>query len=349
MKKKTFTLIQVISIIPLLSFGQIFISNGTDGVGQLGSITISPKGIKGLTPLGNFNPSNVVLGELAGLNTTGGENTAIGSKALLYNRSKSGNIAIGNFAMLLSNNSTVSGTTNNLAIGNSALMGINLEPTLINDYQASLNTGTNNVALGHSALIKNSSGGNNTALGNSAGVHNTSGSSNVFIGNNSGGTTNVSNKLFIANSNTDNPLIKGDFSTGHLKINNKLRVGFGETPTATVDIAGDYAITSKKTINGIPYNNLDREGSSIIKIQGQTVITGIAGGTDGLIVHIYLLPGADLEIRPRSSLSLPENQIIWSGNINAPSLFLTGGGSISIIYDGPAGSGGWRVLSVFKP
>ena len=51
-----------------------------------------------------------------------------------------------------------------------------------------------------------------------AGYSNITGSSNVFLGYNAGYNETGSNKLYIANTNTNTPLIYGDFSAGTLGI-----------------------------------------------------------------------------------------------------------------------------------
>ena len=73
-------------------------------------------------------------------------------------------------------------------------------------------------------------GSNNVAIGNEAGYGKytsttepfTSGSNNVFIGNKAGYNERGSNKLYISNSDTNTPLIYGDFSSKKLTINGSL-------------------------------------------------------------------------------------------------------------------------------
>ena len=102
-------------------------------------------------------------------------------------------------------------------------------------YQAGYNntSGMNNTFLGNQAGLNNinanantfvgtfagytnASGANNTFLGYSAGNNNVSGGSNVFLGFSAGSNETGSNKLYIANSGTNPPLIYGDFSTGNV-------------------------------------------------------------------------------------------------------------------------------------
>ncbi len=156
--------------------------------------------------------SNVYIGSNAGgQNVHGNSNTAIG-EAALYSSLTSFNVAIGKFAL----NSNVNGA-NNTAIGNYAGYG---------------STGNNNFFLG-------------TATGESA-----TGNFNVFLGNEVGSFSNVSNKLFIDNSNTDKPLIEGDFLDKTLKINGKFNttdnIGVKtNAPNSTLEINGSMALKVK--------------------------------------------------------------------------------------------------------
>ncbi len=88
-------------------------------------------------------------------------------------------------------------------------------------------SGSKNVAVGGNAMQDNITGSLNTAIGAHAGNRNTAGSGNVFLGYQAGYWETGSNKLYIANSNTSNPLIYGDFSTNQLKVNGDLEVNDG--------------------------------------------------------------------------------------------------------------------------
>ena len=78
--------------------------------------------------------------------------------------------------------------------------------------------GNYNVALGVESMGYKKSGSKNTALGSYAGSKNSSGSGNVFIGYQAGFSEKGSNKLYIANSKTKTPLIKGNFGTKRLDV-----------------------------------------------------------------------------------------------------------------------------------
>jgi hypothetical protein len=62
-------------------------------------------------------------------------------------------------------------------------------------------------------------GSNNTYLGRNAGFYNQNGSGNVFIGCGAGAYELGSNRLVIANTNTTDPIIYGEFDNSYLKFN----------------------------------------------------------------------------------------------------------------------------------
>ena len=153
-------------------------------------------------------------------NSSGSYNTALGSQTLFFNLSGCNNVAIGNSTLFYN-----SCGNNNIATGINALFynscGNN---NVANGFFALYHnlTGCNNIALGYQALCSNTSGSNNIANGYNALYCNKTGSTNVAIGYNAGYCETGSNKLYIANSNTVNPLIYGDFTTKCVKINGNL-------------------------------------------------------------------------------------------------------------------------------
>jgi len=81
----------------------------------------------------------------------------------------------------------------------------------------SLVSGADNTAFGNNSLVLVTTGSYNTAIGANAGFSAT-GSGNIFIGHQAGNLqTGGDNKLWIANTNTLTPLIKGDFAVGLLQ------------------------------------------------------------------------------------------------------------------------------------
>jgi hypothetical protein len=142
---------------------------------------------------------NTFVGNLAGhSNTVGIYNTFLGNSAGSYNTEGGYNTFVGHFAGR--NNTT--GYTNTFLGKNAGYLN---------------KTGYENTFVGVWAGYK-TTGSSNTFLGYRAGYSNTTGTGNVFIGYRAGENETESNKLYIANSSVDPPLIYGDFSTGYVGI-----------------------------------------------------------------------------------------------------------------------------------
>lgn len=145
----------------------------------------------------NYGTSNVMIGQNAGdkLMLSGNHNTFLGANAGANSISSTGNVFIGSSAGL----SVIANA--NVAIG----------------YEAGKSAGRDNVFIGwRSGRI--TTGITNVMLGQQSGI-NATGSGNVFVGYQSGLNETGSNKLYIENSNSSSPLIKGDFSTDELWFN----------------------------------------------------------------------------------------------------------------------------------
>ena len=108
-------------------------------------------------------------------------------------------------------------------------------------------SGNSNIAIGQNALQNASGVSQNIAIGANAGA-NVTGSDNLFLGNQAGsGATSVSNKLFIANSASNN-LLYGDFATGRLAINAGAEPSL---PTGTLEVnAGADSNTPALVVRG---------------------------------------------------------------------------------------------------
>ena len=112
--------------------------------------------------------------------------------------------------------------------------------TFIGESAGISSSGAGNVGLGSETMLNNSSGRFNVAVGYRALRQNATGQGNVAIGYNAGFNETGSNKLYIANSNTNTPLIWGDFQAGVANINGKLGVG----------VANPAAMTNELEVNG---------------------------------------------------------------------------------------------------
>jgi hypothetical protein len=177
---------------------------------------------------------NTFIGDSAGyLNTTGESNTFLGMSAGYSNTTGGYNTFIGGFVG--GSNTTGAGNTfigysagNNNTTGNSN--------TFLGDFAGNYNTtGYYNTFLGYNAGNSNTTGYYNTFLGRDAGHSNTTGNSNTFLGYYAGYFETGSNKLYIANSETGNPLIYGEFDNGIVTINGKLGLGT-KTPGYPMEI-----------------------------------------------------------------------------------------------------------------
>jgi hypothetical protein len=211
--KKLITTFLLLSI--LTTNAQIFTQSQTDG-----SITITPKGVKGSATnathftnvvLGNSTLTNITTGEynvalgnqVLPENTTGHRNTAVGSVAMFKNTTGNGNVAIGTLAMM----------SNTEGIGNTAI-GVN---SLLNNKTANVNT-----AVGVSALEFNE-GVANTAVGAGALKNNWTGSSNTAIGYYAG---NYGNDEYFYHNTYVGAYADADLTAGN-KFYNSTALGYG--------------------------------------------------------------------------------------------------------------------------
>ncbi len=187
--------------------------------------------------------TSVFIGYRAGVSDDGNNyNVGIGREALYSNQTGAKNVAVGNMALY----SDVSGSFNT-AIGNKALYSnTGGENTAVGYYSLANNTGSFNVALGLRALNNNTGGFYNVGVGNYSNYYNQNGSynttigysagfgsalhsssGNVFIGYSAGYYEMGNNKLYIENSDSNTPLIGGDFTADEVYINGTLRITGG--------------------------------------------------------------------------------------------------------------------------
>lgn len=177
------------------------------------------------------------------VNTTGEKDVAVGGSALAANLSGKSDVAVGN-STLAKNTSGERDT----AVGNTALLsnetGVR-DSAFGGEALTSNTTGERNVGLGYGAVNENQTGSENVGVGvNSLGepltVHTsiskdtaigfkaggkTNGTGNVFIGFEAGVKAEASNELWISNSQTETPLLRGNFETKILKVSGKLEPG----------------------------------------------------------------------------------------------------------------------------
>jgi len=152
---------------------------------------------------------------VAGWNTTGSSNVAIGKNAFATNIAGSNAIAIGTNAMQYANSTTTPFTNYSVAVGFEALRGSGSSGSNTGNYNTAIGyqsllsntSGNANIANGHEALFSNTTGGSNTAVGYGSLRLNTTGGANVAIGSsalqsNTIGGSNTAIGVYALNSNT---------------------------------------------------------------------------------------------------------------------------------------------------
>ena len=234
----------------------------------------------------------------------GTSNTSLGAFSL-YRGGYGYNTAIGAFAMQSPNRRSQQTT----AVGFSSMRSIDYGTgnTAFGSYSlSSLNSGNSNVAIGYQALryLKAETSGtgntigygntpvNNTGIGNKAGICLTNGTGNVYIGALAGPSTPTveSNKLYINNVASVNPLILGNFSTGHVTINSTVSasifsgsfIGDGSGLTNIEwdgSRNGDGEITGSFTVSG---SDVTVDFTNTLAISGSTFSGSFVGDGSGL-------------------------------------------------------------------
>ncbi len=195
----------------------------------------------------------------------GDDNVAVGSDALKNSRTGAGNIAIGSEAMFSYNYQSATTSGYNISIGYKSM------------YLAGSTTFgvRENIAIGQKALYM-TNGIGNVAIGNGA-LYNAGVSLyNVAIGENAGYNETGSNKLYIENSNSNTPLIGGDFATDKVGIN-RLMADLASR-SEKFQVGGDAFISGNLVVNTTSYSSdirykrniqtLENPLNLLIKIRG---------------------------------------------------------------------------------
>ena len=166
---------------------------------------------------------NVFIGAWAGRwDSIGQCNTYVGADAGSHNKAGWGNTFLGYGTGMLA-----TGGINNVFIGYCAgLNNVSGEWNAFLGYATGYNntTGSENTFLGNMAGRHNFTGHNNTYIGQRAGRWNEAGSGNLFLGSDAGANEAGSGKLYLSNSDTNSPLVYGEFDNKLLKLNAETRV-----------------------------------------------------------------------------------------------------------------------------
>ena len=129
--------------------------------------------------------------------------------------------------------------------------------------------GSENIFIGSQAGFMNTHGHNNVYIGFNAGFHNTDGRRNIFLGHQAGLNETGSDRLYIGNSDTDYPLIYGQFEIQYLELNAHVTVAGTLTELSDLNMKTNIAqVTNSldkiKQINGVSFQWKDqtmRKGS----------------------------------------------------------------------------------------
>jgi len=216
---------------------------------------------------GNFNSNNftyasTMLGFESGMsNKNGYSNTGVGYYALRLNENGYGNTALGTFVLGNAINSD-----QNTSVGWHSML-----------YRTG---GSSNTGVGVDVLKENLEGNFNTAFGTNAGANNVSGNLNVFLGYAAGFNELGSSKLYISNSSTSNPLLKGDFALNSLSLGagtgNKVDF-YGVGSIVKIDYR-NHANSLIPIIHDASGHTFNLNGSSSFTLNGVGAAVGLSSG-----------------------------------------------------------------------
>lgn len=174
--------------------------------------------------------ANAFFGAYTGQNnSTAGRLTFIGFKAGNANTTGEYNTFVGSSAGF----SNTTGRMNIFLGGSTGYYNVSGRLNTFVGYATGFNntTGESNTFFGSNAGFNNTTGQRNTYLGQTAGNNSLTGNGNIFVGYKAGYKELGSDKLYIANSDTINPLIHGDFAAKQLVFNGKVGVSTSTFPT----------------------------------------------------------------------------------------------------------------------
>ncbi len=299
----------------------------------------------------NSDAGQTFVGWRAGLNMTSGASgiTAIGSNA----RGKTN----GSWMTVVGNNA-YSSNTYGTAIGSNAKTGgygvavgssagdSNAGGTYIG-YNAGGNNGSNNTVVGGGA--GKGSGSYNVSVGESSGSSMTTGASNVLIGYSSGSAlTTESNKLYIENSNSDAPLIYGEFDNDIVRINGDLEVK-NSTSGGAIKLmceAGTHGVTiqspphSSAATYTLTLPDTDGNASEFLQTDGSGVLSWSAPSGSGTVTNIATgtgLTGGPITTTGTIALA---NTAVTAGSYTAANITVDAQGRITAAANGSGGGGG---------
>ena len=237
---------------------------------------------------------SVFLGEKAGYSDdfTGNENVFIGFETGINSTQGYNNVAVGSGSMRASTHAN-----NNVALGRKSMYSnttgsYNVSMGMLSQYSNS--TGSKNVTLGYGSDYFNTAGENNTIIGYQSGYRGTSHtkSGSVFIGYQAGYLESGSNKLYIENSSSSDPLIYGDFSTDLLGFMGDVGIGT-KTPQKNLHIMGSATLASLLIS---PNEAASGDDSEILLAEDNNFTYGMSIKYDGGDNRLYFLGKNDAEV-----------------------------------------------------
>jgi len=201
-----------------------------------------------------------------------------------------------------------------------------------------------NCIFGHQAGFNLDSGSSNVMLGFKSGYFNEVGSGNVFLGNETGYNETGSDKLYIDNSNTSEPLIYGDFSANTLRFNGNVGIG-----TAPSSLYGLYIVDDYRSVYGNTdtstgsytyglYGDADGGTTRNISVYGSAA-SGAGANWSGFFngdVYIYgtTVKSAD-QVKIDHPLD-PTNKFLYHSNIASDQMTNIYHGNVILGYNGIA-------------
>ena len=300
--------------------------------------------------------SNVALGYQAlAINTSGGENIAIGYGTLANNSTGSYNNAFGGCALQLNTTGSY-----NLANGVKALFNNTSGSNNIANGCETLcknTTGSHNIANGYWALASNISGDNNITIGKQAGYSNVTGSTSIFLGQCAGYNETKSNRLYVSNSSTTQPLLYGEFDTKCAVIHGAFKTS-GTTSLLVTPNAGtisDSVLVRNsgtgeiKIVNGASLGDKNNIYAKTT-VTGSTILT--TGSTYVILVNhsapaIITLPATPIDgqvfrIKDAAYLALSNPITVGRNGKNIDrqpydALINTDAGALELVYDSTLG------------
>lgn len=262
----------------------------------------------------SFGEFNSLFGYQAGyLNSSGNANSFFGYQSGRSNTTGSNNTFSG-YQSGFANTVGAFNTFNGYRAGVGNTEGV--ANTFVG-YQAGLSnkTGSRNVFLGHVAGRSATNGNDNTYLGYQSGFANVSGGRNVFLGYQAGYEETGSDKLYIENSQSQAPLIYGDFAADVVAVNGNLGIGT-QVPAMSLDIRADEPAIRLQ-------NNHARQDTWDVRVEadsGQFQINNAAARTPVKIGRQAASNLLQVGVKKRRQVNINGNLVV-SGSITPDYVF----------------------------